>query len=205
MKRFSAFIAIICFIAASAAAQFRAAGVAGVNIGNLHFNQDIVGVSDGIGYHAGVLGELMFPGVGFGVDLGLLYNQAGAKVNLGEKKVWSSLGYGEERARMHYLQIPLHLRFKWTRMNGLEETIAPFVYGGPELDILLAHGKCKAFDYKGVELGLTAGIGFEILRNWQISGSYTWGVTSALKTKLLDNYSASNRQWTVRVAYFFKH
>ncbi len=30
-------------------------------------------------------------------------------------------------------------------------------------------------------------------------------MTSALKTRLLDNFGAKNRQWTVRVAYFFKH
>ncbi|MDE6269497.1 MAG: PorT family protein, partial [Muribaculaceae bacterium] len=201
----SALIAIISIFAASAFAQFRPAAIAAVNIGGLNFNQDIVSTSHGIGYQAGILGEMMFPGIGFGVDLGLLYNQAGAKVNLGEKKVWSSLGYGNERARMHYVQIPFHLRFKWTRLNGFEDYFAPFAYGGPEVNILLAHGKCKAFDYNGVELGLSVGLGVEIMKNWQVSGGYTWGVTSAMRTKLLDEYIASNRTWTVRVAYFFKH
>lgn len=186
-------------------AQFRAAGVAGANFNTLSFDQNLVGVSSVVGYQAGVLGEMMFPGIGFGLDFGLLYNQSGAKVNLGEKKVWSSLGYGNERLYMHYIQIPLHLRFKWTRMNGLEEYVAPFAYGGPELSILAVHNKCDAIDFSGAELGVTAGIGVEVMRNWQISGSYTWGMTSALKTRLLDNFGAKNRQWTVRVAYFFKH
>lgn len=186
-------------------AQFRAAGVAGVNISTLNFSQDLVPVKSSVGYQAGILGELMFPGIGFGIDLGLLYNQGGAKVDLGSKEVWSSLGYGNQRSYLHYVQIPLHLRFKWTRMSGLEEYIAPFVYGGPELNILVAHNKCKAYDYSGAELGLSAGFGLEIMRNWQISGSYTWGMTKALETKLLDGYNAHNRQWTVRVAYFFKH
>lgn len=186
-------------------AQFRAAGVAGVNISTLNFSQDLVPVKSSVGYQAGILGELMFPGIGFGIDLGLLYNQGGAKVDLGSKEVWSSLGYGNQRSYLHYVQIPLHLRFKWTRMSGLEEYIAPFVYGGPELNILVAHNKCKAYDYSGAELGLSAGFGLEIMRNWQISGSYTWGMTNALETKLLDGFGAHNRQWTVRVAYFFKH
>lgn len=204
MKRISALFAIICLCAIAASAQFRAAGVAGATFTNLSFNQDIVPVKGTVGYQAGVLGELMFPGIGFGLDFGLMYNQGGAKVNLGDKTVWSSLGYGNERLYLHYAQIPLHLRFKWTRMSGLEDYIAPFVFGGPELNILLAHNKCKAFDYAGGSLGLTAGLGFEIYRNWQISGSYTWGMTYACKTVLLDNFSARNRQWTVRLAYFFK-
>lgn len=205
MKRLSALLAIISIFTASATAQFRPAAIASLNVGGLSFNQEIVTTSHGIGYQAGILGELMFPGIGFGVDLGLLYNQAGANVNLGEKKVWSSLGYGNERARMHYLQFPFHLRFKWTRLNGMEDYIAPFAYAGPEVNFLLAHGKCKAFGYNGVELGIGVGIGAEIFKNWQISGGYTWGVTSSMRTKLLDDYIASNRQWTIRVAYFFKH
>lgn len=186
-------------------AQFRAAGVAQVNFSNLSFNQDIMPTSSTTGYGAGVLGELMFPGIGFGLDFGLLYNQTGGKADLGAKKVWQSLGYGNERVYLHYIQIPLHLRFKWTRLNGLEDYVAPFVYGGPELNILAAHNRCEAFDYAGATLGVTAGIGFELYKNWQISGSYTWGMTRALTSKLLDDFTAGDRQWTVRVAYFFKH
>lgn len=199
-----AILAVVAAVAPTAAnAQFRYGATAGVNISNLEFKQELVGVSGGAGYGAGVVGELMFPGIGFGIDLGFQYNQLGAKVNLGEKPVWSYEGYGNERLYLHYIQIPLHLRFKWTRMNGLEEKVAPFVYGGPDFTILAAHGNCKAIDYAGGELGLTAGVGFEILRRWQVTGSYTWGMTYALKTRLLDDFSARNRNWSVRVTYFF--
>ena len=50
---------------------------------------------------------------------------------------------------------------------------------------------------------MTAGGGVELWRNWQVTLSYTWGMTYALKTKLLDDFSARNRHWTVRVAYLF--
>ena len=205
IKRFSAIIAIIAICATSALAQFRAAGVAGANFTSLRFNQELFPVSTNAGFHAGVIGELMFPGIGFGLDLGLLYNQAGAHTDLGHKLVWSSLGYGNERVNLHYIQIPFHLRFKWTRMNGLEEYVAPFLSVGPDLDILAGHTKCKAYDYNGAALGITLAIGAEVMRNWQISGSYSWGMTQSLQTKLLDNVYARNRQWSIRVAYFFKH
>lgn len=205
MKRICSFITIICFCAVAAVAQFRAAGVAALNVSNLHFNQEIAPVSGTVGYEAGVLGELMFPGIGFGIDFGLMYNQTGAKVDLGDKLVWSSLGYGNERARMHYIQIPLHLRFKWTRLSGLEDYVAPFAFAGPEFNFLAAHGKCNAFDYRSAEIGLGVGLGVELYRNWQVAASYTWGVSGALSTRLLDDYSAANRRWTISVAYFFKH
>lgn len=192
---------VACSTAASA--QFRYAPVIGADLTDLKFKQDLVSVSQTASFQVGIQGEVMFPGLGFGIDTGLLYNQLGAKVNLGERKVWSSLGYGDERVRLHTIQIPLHLRFKWTRMGGLEEIVAPFVYGGPDFNLLVGHGKCDAFKYAGGSLDLSVGGGVELFTRWQVSFGYTWGMTYVLKTKLLDNFSARNRFMTLRLAYFF--
>lgn len=204
-KLFSSILLIlaICIATPSASAQFRWSGTAGVSFNNLSFKQDLVTVSQTVGYAAGINGEMMFPGIGFGLSFGLLYNQQGAEVNLGERKVWSTLGYGKEQVYLHSASIPVHLRFKYTRLNGFEDKIAPLVFGGPEFNIQVAHGNCKAFDYSGGDLGVTAGVGAEIFKKWQITGSYTWGMTYVLKTSLLDNFSARSRQWNVRLAYFF--
>ena len=72
------------------------------------FKQDLVSVDQTVGGTAGIQCEMMFPGIGFGIDFGLMYNLMGAKVNLGEKKIWSVDGYGNERLALHYIQIPLH-------------------------------------------------------------------------------------------------
>lgn len=188
---------------AATSAQFRYAPVAGVTVNNLVFKQDLINVWQQAGYTAGIQGELMFPGIGFGIDLGLMYNQQGAKVGLGEKEIWSWEGYGNERVYIHSLLIPVHLRFKYTRLNGFEEKIAPLVYGGPDFNIQIAHGRCKAFEYSGGDLGLTVGGGAEIFQRWQLTVSYTWGMTYVLRTRLLDDFSARSRQWMVRVTYFF--
>lgn len=195
-------VAIAAF-APAASAQFRYAAIVGAEHTNLKFKQDLVTISPTLGWQGGVQAEMMFPGLGFGMDFGLLYNELGAKVNLGERKVWSSQGFGNERVALHYLQIPFHLRFKWTRMNGIEDIIAPFVYGGPDFDILLGHSTCKAFDYAGGDLSVSVGGGVELYKRWQLSFTYCWGMTYALKTVLLDNFSARNRYWNIRLAYFF--
>ena len=59
------------------------------------------------------------------------------------------------------------------------------------------------FNYPTGELGLSCGGGFEVLRRWQVSVQYTWGMTYIIKTSQLENISARNRQWAVRVAYMF--
>jgi hypothetical protein len=208
IKKIAAVAAIALATAVSSHAELRYGPVVGANFTNLKFKQTLAGTEGATGVSAGVQTELMFPGVGFGLDLGLVYNWTGGYVNLGDKPIWSTSGFGRERVSIHELTIPFHLRFKWTRMSGLEDYIAPFVYGGPDFNIQLAganpkEGGVKAFDYSGGDISLTAGLGFEVLKHWQISGAYTWGMTYAVKTNLLTDYSARCRGWQVRLSYLF--
>ena len=202
-KLYSIIILFATLFAFDAAAQFRWGPTAGVDFTNLKFKQDIFTVDSSTAFQVGVQGEKMFPGIGFGIDIAALYEQRGATLNLGEKKIWAVDGYGSERAYLHYLNIPLNMRFKWTRMNGLEDYVAPYVFGGPSLGFLLAHSDIKALNYDTVELGLSVGLGFEVMKRWQIQGSYTWGMSTAVQTKLLDGHTAKNRTWSVRVVRFF--
>ncbi|MBD5211369.1 MAG: PorT family protein [Bacteroidales bacterium] len=196
-----AIVAMMLPVAANA--QFRYGATAGVDFSTLKFKQDLFTIDASTGFQAGVQGELMFPGIGFGVDIAMLYNQRGATLHLGEREVWASQGYTDPRCYLHYVEIPVNLRFKWTRMQGLEDYIAPYVFGGPSISFLAGHSKIEALQYAFGEIGLQCGLGFEIMRRWQIQGSYTWGMTYALKTRLLDDFSAQNRTWSIRATYFF--
>lgn len=198
-----ALLTLLTFITIAAHAQFRYAPLVGYNNTNLHFNQDLVSVSAVSGFRAGVMGELMFPGIGFGLDFGALYNMDGAKVDLGQKEVWSSSGYGDSRVLLHNFEIPVNLKFKWTRLQGLEDYIAPYVFGGPTFDFLLGHSRINAFDYSVLTVGLQVGIGIEIFRKWHLQGEYNWGMSNQLKTVKLDDYSGRNRRWSISVLRYF--
>lgn len=203
-KTILASIAVLAFLLAPAAsAQFRYGPMAGISITNLKFKQDLVTVDKTVGGSAGIVAEMMFPGIGFGIDLGLYYDMRGAKVGLGEKKIWASQGYGDERMTLHYIALPFHLRFKYTNLNGFEDKLAPLVYAGPTFGFHVTNSDIKAFQYSGGDLGLEFGIGAEVLRHWQITGSYTMGMTYVTKAKVLTNYSARSNSWNVRVAYLF--
>lgn len=195
--------AVVLIVPVQLSAQFRWGATAGMDITTLKFKQDMFTVDQAVGFQAGVQGEMMFPGIGFGIDVGMIYSMRGATLHLGEKEIWSSLGYANPRCYLHDIDIPINLRFKWTRMMGLEDYIAPFVFGGPVFSILAGHSDIDALSYAGMDLGVQAGFGFEVLRRWHIQGSYNWGMTYALKTKLLDDLSARSRTWSVRVTYFF--
>ena len=196
-----AFMAVVAVPMANA--QMRWGASAGINVNNMKFKQVLFQVEQGIGESFGMRGEMMFPGIGFGLELGLFYQQQGATLHLGDKPIWSTQGYGNERVYVHNISIPFNLKFKWTRMQGLEDYVAPFVFGGPILQIQAGHSKCDATKYSGGDVELCAGLGFEVLKRWQIAASYTWGMTYALKTAQLVDVSARNRTWDVRLTYFF--
>ncbi len=197
-------VAIISMMGAfSTTAQVRLGAVVGADITSLHFNQNLFTVDQSLGYSAGVIGELMLPGIGFGLDASLLYTQRGATLHLGEDKVWASDGFGTHRSYLHYLELPINLKFKYTNLNGIENTIAPYVFAGPSFSFLLAHNKIEALEYAGADVAVHVGLGCELYKKIQVSGSYEWGLTYAVQTKKLDGLSAQNRTWKITVAYMF--
>lgn len=197
-------IALAALVSSSSAmAEFRYGATAGVNVTDLNFKQDLFTVDKSVGYSAGAVGELMFPGIGFGIDLGLYYEQRGATLHLGQREMWASQGFGTERSYLHYIVIPIHLRFKYTNLGGFEDKVAPFIYAGPSVGILACHSKVSCMDYAAGELGVDVGLGAELFRKWQVSVAYNHGFTYALKDKTLTNFSARNTTWSLRVAYFF--
>ena len=173
------------------------------NYSDFYWKQDLVSSKGTSGFQAGLVGEVMIPGIGFGIDFGLLYNMHGGKVDFGERPVWSTDGYGNESVWLHQLSVPLHLRFKYTRFGGLERTIAPFAYAGPEFNFTLGHGGNAPLEYPAGSVGVQVGLGAELFQRLQVSLSYTWGLTYEIRTIKLDNFSARSQHWGVNVAWFF--
>ena len=189
--------------ALGASAEFRWGPTAGVNISNMHWKQKLIGSHTVAGPTVGVMGEIMIPGIGFGIDVGLRYQMTGAKVDFGEKEIWSSDGIGDQNVWLHTLQIPLNLRFKWTRMDGFEQYLAPFAYVGPVFSFNLASSDCPAIEHPAASVALQCGVGAEVIERLQVSFGYLWGVTYEARTVKLDNFSAQQRGWQINVAWLF--
>lgn len=178
----------------------------GGNYNEIHFKQSDIFESERMfGPSIGVTGDMMIPGVGFGVDASILYTMRQGKLHLGDKKAWASQGLGNEVARQHYIDVPINLKFRYSRLGGLESTIMPFVYAGPTFSFLAGHNKVgDALRYTTVSVLLHAGIGVELFNKVQVSGGYSFSVGQNLGTKLLDDNVAKHRTWFVQATYFFK-
>ncbi|MFI3239780.1 MAG: outer membrane beta-barrel protein [Bacteroidales bacterium] len=197
-------VAVVSLIATpSITAQVRYGAVAGINVSSLHFNQDILEVNPSVGYTMGVFSELIFPGIGFGVDGSLLYTKRGGQLLMGDWPVWSSQGYGTESCQIHYIDIPINLRFKYTDLNGLEDTFAPFAYVGPQLSFQIGHSDIPALEFPFGTFGLNFGLGCELFQQVQVSIAYELGISYTVRTTELDDYSAENRVWKLTAVYLF--
>lgn len=187
----------------TASAEFRWGPTAGVNFSTFNWKQKLLDTKGRTGGQAGIAAELMIPGIGFGIDLGLRYGLNGAHENFGDFEVWKSDGINNQNVWMHTIQIPLNLKFKWTRMNGFEQTLAPFVFGGPVFNFTVATNKQPALEHPLGFVAMQCGAGVELFEHWQISGGYSWGISYQIRTKKLDNYSAQPRGAFVNIAYLF--
>ena len=116
-------MAVICL---TASAQFRWGPVASVNLSNYYFKQDLLKTGNVVGGGVGVMGELMFTSVGIGIDMSLQWNMHGSKLHFDEYPVFAPTK--TTTSYLHTLQLPINIRYKYTRLNGFEEKLAPFVY-----------------------------------------------------------------------------
>lgn len=190
-------------VAFGASAEFRWGPTAGINITGFRWKQKLIGTDQRVGFNGGVMSELMIPGIGFGVDGAIKYSLRGAYVGFGEKEIWSSSGYGDQNVWLHTLQIPINLRFKWTRMDGFEQYIAPFAYAGPVFNFILGTNKAPMLEHPAASVGLQCGIGGEFLTRYQLSVGYMWDVSYDVRTLKLDNFSSRAEGWQINVAVLF--
>lgn len=194
-------IILIAAGALSASAEFRWGPSASAYFGKYYWRQPLIESKMQPAFSAGLLGELMIPGIGFGIDMGLNYAMHSAKLDLGAHKVWE--GYGEVPFKLHSIEVPVHLRFKWTRMEGVEDYVAPFAFAGPIFQFHVSQSKCDAIEHPVGTVALQFGIGAELFKKFQVSGSYIWSPTYEIRTIKLDNLSARNSGWNVNLTYLF--
>lgn len=202
MKKILA-ILLLCTVTFGVSAAFRWGPTVGLNVSQFYWKQKLVRSDQLAGFNAGVMGELMIPGIGFGIDMALRYDMRGAKVHWDDQVVWASEGLGTQNLYFHTLSLPVNLRFKWTRMNGFENYLAPIVFVGPTFNFNLSHSKNEAIECPGASVGLQTGLGVEIFKRYQVTAGYMWGLSYDFRTVQLDNFSAHASNWFVNFAVLF--
>ena len=203
---FALTLALAMITATSSLAETRWGVTAGVNYNTIHFKQtDLFSSKAQLGGDAGVMGQLLSPGGTFGFDISLLYSMRNGTLNLGEQKVWASQGLGEENCMLHYVDIPIHLKYRFNKLNGVENTVTPLVFAGPVISFLAGHNKlADQLKYVKVSTSLQFGLGCELFNKVEIKAGYRFGIGESLRTRLLDENTAKNRTFFIMATYYLK-
>lgn len=187
----------------SAQAKFGIGPKVGLNVNQLHFSGNkLLDASNRCGITAGVTAEYIAPMLGFGADISLMYTHMKTHVEIGDDM-------GGENVSGNFLEIPLHLKYKFS-LPAVGSIISPYIFTGPNVAVKLS-GDRSYFDTKTTQWGWDLGIGVELIRHLQIGAGYTWGLNKLAEVVISDNaglnYSneikVKNNYWTVTAAWMF--
>ena len=196
--------ALIASVKSHAQTESRWGVTAGINMNVTHFKQsDILPVDYGFGPQVGVTGEMIIPGVGFSVDGGLQYSMRSSTIHYGDRVVWYEQGLRNERCTMHYIDVPLSLKYTYRNLNGIENTVMPMVSVGPTFSFLAGKSLNNVNSYRPVSVLLHMGIGAELFKKVQVQAQYSFSIGETLRTRVLDENIAKNRCWSLIATYYF--
>ncbi|MDR1343393.1 MAG: PorT family protein [Prevotellaceae bacterium] len=191
---------IVALVGTCTAAQAKtlAFGVkAGINAPHLETNLADVKDASGLGFHAGLFGQVNIPIIGLGIQPEVLYlNQSISYINESNESASKSASY---------IDIPINITW------GIDVKIArPFIALTPYLRYSLSDvttfvrnaaaavapptkQEMNKFDY-----GIGVGAGIDLFSKLQLMGRYSWGLNDLVK-----DHSYKVQGFTVSLGYIF--
>lgn len=190
-----ALVAIYSFGYASA--EFRFGVKAGLNFTNLDLNDPLGSIDSDenrTGWQAGVMAEFTIPVINLGMDASLMY----ARQNISDK-------VNADYQNKDFLDIPVNIKWK-IGLPVVGNIITPMIFTGPDFLVALNKETLDKIESRTCEVGWNVGIGVELLKHLQISGSYCFGLNDVAKYTDAVNTAdlkAKKNYWTVSAAYLF--
>lgn len=209
MKKISILLLVAVLGAFGAQAQIRFGIKAGANFNKIHFSdvESSLQPDNSCGWNAGVMTEFTVPIVGLCFDASLLYSRMNNAISIDFDKpvadaVDSDMSYGK-----NFLEIPINIKYKFG-IPVIGSVFKPFIYTGPSFAFKLD----KSIMDKTFQCAWNIGIGVELIKHLQISGSYGFGINNVAKEVLknadhdfvnVEKIKAKNNYWTVSAAWLF--
>lgn len=209
MKKISILLLVAVLGAFGAQAQIRFGIKAGANFNKIHFSdvESSFQPDNSCGWNAGVMTEFTVPIVGLCFDASLLYSRMNNAISSDFNKevadaLDSDMSYGK-----NFLEIPINIKYKFG-IPVIGSIIKPFIYTGPSFAFKLD----KSIMDKTFQCAWNIGIGVELIKHLQISGSYGFGINNVAKEVMknvdpnfgdVEKIKAKNNYWTVSAAWLF--
>ena len=167
-------------------AQFRFGVKAGLNMNSLHLNslENNFNKDNHCGYTLGVMTEFQVPIIGLAFDLSAMYTRMNSDLDAKAPEE-ENVSYNK-----NFLEIPLNLKYK-IGLPIVGSIITPYVFTGPSFAIKLDKNSIDAIKTKTCQVAWNVGLGVELIKHLQISGSYGFGMNNVAKQLLDSNGSVA--------------
>ncbi len=193
---------IVC--AGAADAQFRFGIKAGMNINKLHFSDVNKNLQpdNSCGWNVGVMTEFTVPVIGLCFDASLMYSRMNNETSTDFDEPVSDVTDSDMTYGKNFLEIPINIKYKF-QIPVVAAIIKPYIFTGPSFAFKLD----KSIMDKTFQAAWNVGIGLELIRHLQISGSYGFGMNNMAKqiftSSDVEQIKARNNYWTVSAAWLF--
>lgn len=159
-----------------------------VGLNKASFSKDAIEVENLNSFKLGPTVEVMFPGMSFGIEASVLYNND--RMNVAYLTPSEGSNRQEIEVTNHYIDIPLNLKYKL----GLIEPLKIYAAAGPYARIHVSGDDIKFsavtddIKAKAFEAGVNIGLGVEIFKRIAVGVNY--GI------QLTDDYSTDQPNWS---------
>ena len=211
MRRFLTLTIIALSAAMSASAQLRYGLDLGLDVSRLSFSKSVADAKNRTGFFLGSKIHAKIPKLGLGADIALRYAQKNAAIevyNTLETEVY-------EKERMHYIEVPLHVRWDITFLKSF----GIFIATSPQWDWYLGPTAWESTDqfkatFNQHMLSWNVGAGVMLFKRLNLSVSYHFPITDqgTFVTQVYNTISKqvenaevdmNSHSWQISLSFFF--
>lgn len=200
-------MAVALLTATTASAQVKFGVKGGLNVTDMHLNDEVFDKSNQAGWYIGPTVKVSLPVTGLGVDIAALYDYRSAKVT-------DHPSNEEVKVKQQSINVPVNLRYG----IGLGSLASIIFHAGPQIGFNVGDKNFKWTDTSNYALkksnfSFNVGLGVSVAKHLEVTGNYNiaCGKTAdATVLKTVQNVAGTavkshsrNNSWQIGLAYYF--
>lgn len=197
---------VALFTATTASAQVKFGVKGGLNVTDMHLNDEVFDKSNQAGWYIGPTVKVSLPVTGLGVDIAALYDYRSAKVTAPSNE--------EVKVKQQSINVPVNLRYG----IGLGSLASIIFHAGPQVGFNVGDKNFKWTDTSNYALkksnfSFNVGLGVSVAKHLEVTGNFNiaCGKTAdATVLKTVQNVAGTavkshsrNNSWQIGLAYYF--
>ena len=194
---------VALFTATTASAQVKFGVKGGLNVTDMHLNDEVFDKSNQAGWYIGPTVKVSLPVTGLGVDIAALYDYRSAKVTDPSNE--------EVKVKQQSINVPVNLRYG----IGLGSLASIIFHAGPQIGFNVGDKNFKWTDTSNYALkksnfSFNVGLGVSVAKHLEVTGNYNIACGKTADATTVQNVAGTavkshsrNNSWQIGLAYYF--